>query len=188
MNYNIEPIRDKNLINEIYKYLKDKEMKHVAKMRDYVILYIGFNTGLRVSDILRLQAYQFNDSSEYLYIKEKKTKKPRRIKIYKHLRKVVKEYILLNKLFGDLFPARYTHKNICSKTAYMIFKDIEKQFDLKMLATHSMRKTFGYHYYKKTRDVVTLMKIFNHSDPDITLDYIGIDQDEIDDSLKDFKI
>ena len=42
-----------------------------------------------------------------------------------------------------------------------------------------MRKTFGYHYYKKTKDVATLMELFNHSHESITLRYIGITQDTI---------
>ena len=44
--------------------------------------------------------------------------------------------------------------------------------------THSMRKTFGYHHYKKYKDVAMLQKIFNHSSPAVTLTYIGIEQEE----------
>jgi len=54
--------------------------------------------------------------------------------------------------------------------------------------THTMRKTFGYHYYKRTKDVATLMEIFNHSDQATTKRYIGIRNDEIADSLRDFKL
>ena len=51
-----------------------------------------------------------------------------------------------------------------------------------------MRKTFGYHYYRKTKDVATLMKMFNHSDPSITLKYIGIIQDEMNRARREFSI
>lgn len=60
--------------------------------------------------------------------------------------------------------------------------------DLEAVGTHTMRKTFGYHYYKRTKDVATLMEIFNHSAPSITKRYIGITQDEIDKSLEDFML
>ena len=43
-----------------------------------------------------------------------------------------------------------------------------------------MRKTFGYHHYQKFKDIAMLQKIFNHSTPQVTLRYIGIDQDQID--------
>ena len=43
-----------------------------------------------------------------------------------------------------------------------------------------MRKTFGYHYYKKTKDIALLQNIFNHSSSAITLRYIGITDDLLD--------
>jgi len=46
-----------------------------------------------------------------------------------------------------------------------------------------MRKTFAYHYYKKTKDIALLMNLFNHSSQSVTLRYIGINQDVINDSI-----
>ena len=54
------------------------------------------------------------------------------------------------------------------------------------VGTHTMRKTFGYHHYQKFKDVAMLQKIFNHSSPQITLRYIGIEQDQIDESYSNF--
>ncbi|MGN1132438.1 MAG: tyrosine-type recombinase/integrase, partial [Ruminococcus sp.] len=47
------------------------------------------------------------------------------------------------------------------------------------VGTHTMRKSFGYHHYRKHKDVAILQTIFNHSAPSITLHYIGVQQDEI---------
>ena len=55
---------------------------------------------------------------------------------------------------------------------------------MKNIGTHSFRKTFGYHFYKDNKDVVTLMKLFNHHDPSITLRYIGIERDEMSKAVK----
>ena len=52
--------------------------------------------------------------------------------------------------------------------------------------THTLRKTFGYHHYHKFKDVALLQKIFNHYSPSITLRYIGIDQEEINNSYLNF--
>lgn len=51
-----------------------------------------------------------------------------------------------------------------------------------------MLKTFGYHHYKQFKDIAMLQMIFNHSSPNITLRYIGIDQDEIDKSYNAFEL
>lgn len=71
--------------------------------------------------------------------------------------------------------------------AYYILKKACKDAGLQeKIGTHTMRKTFGYHHYKKFKDVAMLQKIFNHSSPIITLRYIGIEQDQIDESYNNF--
>ena len=47
------------------------------------------------------------------------------------------------------------------------------------IGMHTLRKTFGYWAYKQGIDIILLMKIFNHSSPSITLRYIGITQEDI---------
>ena len=68
------------------------------------------------------------------------------------------------------------------------FTRLLKNWALINVGTHTMRKTFGYKYYNKTKDVGTLQKMFNHSSPAITLRYIGIEQAELDDALRNFVI
>ncbi len=53
---------------------------------------------------------------------------------------------------------------------------------------HTMRKTFGYHHYKQVKYVAILQEIFNHAAPSITKRYIGIRQDEINESVADFRL
>ena len=72
--------------------------------------------------------------------------------------------------------------------AYRIIRDAAMALRIEHVGTHTMRKTFGYHYYQKTHDVATLMQIFNHSAPSITLRYIGIEREQIEDSLADFNL
>lgn len=40
---------------------------------------------------------------------------------------------------------------------------------LDYIGTHTLRKTFGDSYYKKTKDLSSLMKILNHSFQSVTL-------------------
>ena len=64
-----------------------------------------------------------------------------------------------------------------------LFKNVGLNINV---GTHTMRKTFGYHHYQKFKDVAILQKIFNHSSPQVTLRYIGIEQDQIDESYTNF--
>lgn len=54
------------------------------------------------------------------------------------------------------------------------------------IGTHTMRKTFGYWFYKQTKDVAKLQSLLNHSHPKITLRYIGITDEEIENDLNNF--
>lgn len=56
------------------------------------------------------------------------------------------------------------------------------------LETYTLRKTLGYQFYTQYEGVVTLQKIFNHSSPAITLRYIGVEQNHINNMIKGFKI
>jgi integrase len=85
-----------------------------------------------------------------------------------------------------LFASRKGNDPITTTQAYRALVKAADMIDRNDIGTHTMRKTFGYHYYKRTKDIVTLMEIFNHSAPSITKRYIGITQDEIDQSLRDF--
>jgi len=47
--------------------------------------------------------------------------------------------------------------------AYIILKSAARQIGLREFGCHSTRKTFGYYFYQKYKDVAMLQRIFNHS-------------------------
>ena len=85
-----------------------------------------------------------------------------------------------------LFLSHWKHRLDRVSAYYLIRNACENAGLQERIGTHSMRKTFGYHHYQQYKDVVLLQKIFNHSSPQITLSYIGIEQDQIDFSYKNF--
>ena len=87
-----------------------------------------------------------------------------------------------------LFPSQKGTNPITTTQAYRILNDAADFLGRDDIGTHTMRKTFGYHHYKRFKDVAILQEIFNHSAPSITKRYIGIRQDEINESLNDFRL
>lgn len=55
-------------------------------------------------------------------------------------------------------------------------------------STHTHRKEIGHHYYKRTHDIATLMKIFNYSSQKIIKRYIGVTDDEINQLQNNFRL
>ena len=82
--------------------------------------------------------------------------------------------------------ARAVNKAISREYAYRVIHEAGEAFGLDNLGTHTMRKTFGYHFYLQTKDIVLLMRIFNHSDEKKTLRYIGIEQTTINEAMRKF--
>jgi len=175
----VEPIRNIEKIRKVEKYLE----KH--SKRDLLMFTIGTNCGLRISDIVALNVGDVRNKS-HIEITEKKTGKfkkfPINSKLKPMLEKFTKDKHSDEPLFTTIFKNRMNRFG-----AYYIIKAACKQAGIKeKVGTHTMRKTFGYHHYKKFKDVAMLQKIFNHSSPMITLRYIGIEQDQIDESYTNF--
>jgi site-specific recombinase, phage integrase family len=177
VNY-VEPIRDNNKLEDILKYLKK------TNKRNYILFCLGLYTGLRISDILKLQVKHVKDKDS-IRIKEKKTNKSRVIKINKFLKKELDIYIDGKEEYEYLIANSKTGIDPISRQhAYKIIRDTCNGFGIENVGTHSLRKTFGYNYYNKTKNIAVLQNIFNHSEPSITLRYIGINQDTISDAYE----
>lgn len=175
----VEPIRSKKDIEKVEKLLA-KQSK-----RDLLLFNIGTNCGLRISDILRLNVGDVRNKA-YIQIVEKKTGKFKKFPINAKLKPLIDEFVQGRRDKEPLFLSHWKHR-LDRSTAYYMIKDACKRAGLEeKIGTHSLRKTFGYHHYKQFKDIVILQKIFNHSSPQITMRYIGIEQDQIDDSYNNF--
>ncbi|MFB7157316.1 tyrosine-type recombinase/integrase [Lysinibacillus sp. NPDC056232] len=177
MNY-VQPIRDPEKVNAMINYLKNR------KERDYMLFLIGISVGLRISDMLTLQKEDV--LYDHMDIVEKKTKKRKRVKILPYIRKEVQTYIKSLHEGEYLFKSRQgDNRPIDRSTAYRILREAAEACGIREIGTHTLRKTFGYHFYLDTKDVVTLQELFNHSST--TLRYIGINQDGLDKAMDKFK-
>lgn len=175
----VEPIRKVADIKKIEKYLAE------TNSRDLLLFTIGTNCGLRISDIIALNVGDVRGKS-HIQLIEKKTGKFRKIPINVKLKPMFDNFVKGRYSGEALFESRF-HNRLDRFTAYRIIKTACKNAGLEeKVGTHTMRKTFGYHHYKKYKDVAMLQKIFNHSNPEVTLRYIGIEQDQIDKSYSNF--
>jgi len=175
----VEPIRDINHLKKLEKYLANK------CSRDLLMLTIGTNCGLRISDIVALNVGDVRNKT-HIQIIEKKTGKFKKFPINAKLKPMIEEFTKGKRSDEPLFKTVFGNR-LDRFGAYYILKTACKTIKLEeKIGTHTMRKTFGYHHYKKFKDVVILQKIFNHSSSLITLRYIGIEQDQIDESYTNF--
>lgn len=184
----VEPIKNKKDIETVEQYLAKRNR------RNHLIFIFGINTGLRVSDILGLNIADVANKT-YVEIREKKTGKYKRFPLNNKLMELVKNYLkterkqvyTLDKK-EPLFVGK-KHCRLDRSQVYRFLNDACNKVGLSInVGTHTMRKTFGFHNYKQFNDIALLQKILNHSSPAITLRYIGVDQDEIDNSYRNFEL
>jgi len=179
---NVQPIREP----EKLEAMKNELLK--SSYRDYLLFLCGINLGRRIGDLLALKVSDLRGKT-HLVIKEEKTKKPISLAINDTLQNAITVYSVNMNDDEFLFQSRKGgNKPITRIQAYRILNTAATKCNISEIGTHTMRKTFGYHFYQRTKDVATLMQLFKHSSPAITLRYIGINQDMLDEAMLAFTL
>lgn len=181
MNY-VQPIRDSNIVRDLVNYFKERNE------RDYIMFLLGIYGGRRISDILGLRVKDVKDKDR-MTIKEKKTGKTITLDFNPELKRALKEYCKNRNPEEYLIKStRGINKPITRQAAYDILNKAAKKFGLDQIGTHTMRKTFGYNlYYASKKNVVLVMNALQHSSESITLRYIGITGEQVNDAIKSLK-
>lgn len=201
-----DPIKSLDDIMEISKYLiKEK------RWRDNMLFIVGINFGLRISDLLTLRFSNIiTDTLEFresFPIWEKKTRKTRTKKRNRYItintavRDAVTLYLentpgvcLSDYMFrSESNRGKSENRPMHRNSVERILKDIGRDLDMPWhMSTHTLRKTFGFHQMVMSnndpRKLLLLSKMLGHSSLAITMQYIGITDDEIRDAYKDLNL
>lgn len=187
-----QPIRDIVELKKIKKYYREVK----PNKRNFLLIICGLNTALRISDILKLRwkdVYNENLLSfkSHIDVREQKTGKKTTVFINKNLKEafasflkdiiakkgklceVMEQFIFLGQKSNDKPISRIQAFRIISEAAVKCLLSHK-------VSCHSLRKTFGYHAWKKGVSPALLTSIYNHSSYKITTRYLGIDQDDRD--------
>ncbi len=181
-----KPIKHQREIDALYNYFlkqierSKSDIKRYQAERNYMLIHIGLNTAFRAEDLLQLRVADVRKG--YISIKENKTGKMQNFKMNKQFHQDILNYI--NKYgFGEYDYLFRGQKNYVNDRVYIY--PINRQQGHRIVSNagraigisytfglHSLRKTFGYQYIKKGGNVITLMKMYNHDSPDVTLKYV----------------
>ena len=191
----VQPIRDLDVLNKCYDIAREHDKRKKTREVSWeLILLVGFNTALRARDFRRFKVQDLR-GKDYAQIQAKKTGKEARILINPAARREINRLLVGRK--GDEYILQSKQKDysthrprpITRQRVYQIMNTIAKQAGIEeRIGCHTLRKTFGYHYYKMTGDVVSLQRILCHSYQRETLIYIGVIQENIDESLMRFNV
>ena len=187
-----QPVRDIVELKKIKKYYREVK----PNKRNSLLVVCGLNTALRISDILKLRwkdVYNENLLSfkSHIDVKEQKTGKKTTVFINNNLKEALASFLkdiiakkgkLCDVMEQFIFLGqKSTDKPISRIQAFRIISEAAKKCLLShKVSCHSLRKTFGYHAWKKGVSPALLTSIYNHSSYKITTRYLGIEQDDRD--------
>lgn len=146
------------------------------------------NTSLRIGDLLKLRWRDIYDFEKEIYkghisLVEQKTGKNNKIALNTEAKAALDKLLKENISEEDyLFKSRIGENQPIGRVcAYKIIRKAADNLHMEgTIRCHSLRKTFGYHAWKKGVPPALIMSIYNHSSIEITKRYLSIDQDDKD--------
>jgi len=197
-----EPIKSMDDIMRISKYLIDNQ-----RYRDNMLFIVGINFGLRVSDLRELRFshiinddFTFKRSFPVFERKTRNTRKSRKNR-YVTINSAVIEAVALYlqntygvRLSDYMFRSESnrgasSNEPLSRMSVDRVVKSFRRDLNLDIkMSTHTLRKTWAYHQMVMSnndpRKLILLSKMMGHSSVTITLDYIGITNEEIEDAYR----
>lgn len=184
------PIKIKSKVLDMQDFLKEKSE------RDYILFATGVGTGYRAGDLVSLQVRDVRKALEYGYFEilegkkknckniRKSNMKPRKAQIVENLEKALKQYIKGKRDYEYMFPSRKGN-HIETQRVTVILQEAAKNFGLKRITAHSMRKTYAYQLWVANNYNTTLIKeLLGHSSEQETKKYLGLDEELYKESSK----
>jgi site-specific recombinase XerD len=173
----VEALRDITQIKSIKKFLKQHSE------RDYVLFVFGINTGLKITEMLEIKVGDVLEKEHSVknFFQYPHHEVMKEVYLNHKVKQAILHYVQTQHLTIEdyLFKSTKTDKPITRQQAYRIIHQAAESVGIQgKIGTNSMRKTFGYHAYKRGIAISLLQKHFNHSTPSETLKYLGISRDE----------
>jgi len=195
----VQPIRSEATIRAIKGIISKDKTANAS--RNMLLWIVGTNTGLRISDILKLKLKDVLDNKgevrELLELVEQKTKRPRAIEIRPPVKREIEKFLkdtgaydLNEYLFKDRRKGKEdNNKPITRVRAWQMINDWGRKAGVTYrIGTHTLRKVFGTFAFKAGIDLVYISEELGHRNVEVTRRYLGITKEATRKAFKDFEI
>ncbi len=147
--------------------------------RNLLLIAIALNNGLRASDVVTLRVGHVLNKTKTRVI-EQKTGKAKTLFWNNCLAEII-DYL------NDLEQEGHFSVHGFYEMLQRMARKTENNKIVAKIGTHSFRKTFGRQLYKKGVNVEIISQLFNHSSERNTRHYLGIEQEDLDKVVQNFK-
>ena len=145
-------------------------------IRQKLVLALLYDTGMRVSEIVKIRLCDFDKTHHSITIYNSKGKKTRVVFYGDKLRQVLKEYVaVLGYLPKNTLIESYTQAGeaLSKRGAQHIVREVVKRAKMtKKVTPHTFRHTFAVHYLNRGGSIFRLQKLLGHKYITTTLHYL----------------
>jgi site-specific recombinase XerD len=149
-------------------------LEAAAPGRDCVLLETTYACGLRLGEVLNLQASAIDSSRMVVHVRQGKGAKDRLVPLALHLLEDLRDYWRCHRPAGCLFDGRCR-----GSVQRMVKRTLRRAGIVKPASMHTLRHSFATHMLEAGVDVLTLQKILGHRQLTTTAPYLHLRSDRL---------
>ena len=181
----IHHVKEPQRIPLILSAAETKRLLAMAgKLQVRVLLSIGYGTGLRVSEVVRLQVKHIDSALGIIRVEQGKGRKDRHVMLSPETLALLRQWwpVRTNKydlgvLVGErwLFPGRRKGLHLTTRQVSRLFQETVAAAGIKKVVTlHALRHSFATHLFDRGIDIRTIQALLGHSKLETTARYTRV--------------
>ena len=162
--------------DDIKKLLKQPNLDHCtySELRDWCIINIVLNTGVRASSIVNVKIEDINFREHTIVFRHMKNRQQQVFPLKKDVLKIIRLYLdCVEDELDEYMFINSEHKQLTSKQLSVSFQRYCKNRNVKITSFHCLRHFFATQLLKQTNNIHLVSKTLNHSSVAITERYVS---------------
>ena len=180
--YHLDYVKETKKIKHIFsaddikKLLRQPNLDNCtySELRDWCIVNIVLNTGVRASSIVNLRVEDVNFKEKTILFRHMKNRQQQVFPLKKDTLKIIRLYLDYVEDELDVYMfINSEHKQLTSKQLSVSFQRYCKNRDVKITSFHCLRHFFATQLLKQTNNIHLVSKTLNHSSIAVTERYVS---------------
>ena len=168
---------------KLAEWLTHEEMdmmyKAAENVRDQMLIYFGYYTGFRASEISHCQVKDFSWTENTIKVRQGKGSKDRIIAMHNTLKLLMEQWLQCVRENPEAYIFPGTKEGLTPRQIHRIVSTTAKRAGIaKRVHPHTLRHTIAMHLRKDGKDIMVLSRFLGHSSISTTQIYADADVDD----------
>jgi len=158
----------------------NKDLHRPIQLRNYLIVKILLETGLRMNELIHLQKINVDFHTQTIVVEMTKTHAHRIVCFLQDTQESLQAWMSLHPTVPELFYNLKTKKKMTTASIESLFYQLKKRTGIQdNITPHKWRHTFATNFLRKGGDLETLRMLLGHSNLKTTQKYLHLNQHDI---------